>query len=250
MIEIRRVTNPLDPVIGVFGKLQRRVYFEADMLMPASVIRAMLSVPMMGRSNFFLVAEEYFRGVSRVEYFRGVSRVKNGKLLGGTVFHYFSKPNTGFSSFMGVAPEARGRGIARKLHQARFATLHEAAGGKVEGVFIDVVSPERLTPEELEAERRVGFDPVTRRKVFQALGFRQVDVEYQQPVGGPEGGPVTNMDLLYCPHESTETVSTALVVETLRGYWTPWLGPIAAKRHAEALRERAKGEVLALLPPI
>lgn len=232
MIEVRRVTNPLDPVIGAFGKLQRRVYFEADMLMPASVIRMMLGVPMVGRSNFFLVVEE------------------DGELLGGTVFHYFAKPNTGLSSFMGVAPQARGRGVARKLHEARFATLDEAAGGKVEGVLIDVVNPSRLTPEELEAERRVGFDPVTRRKIFQALGFRQVDVEYQQPVGGPGGGPVTNMDLLYCPHQPAETVPTRLVVETLRAYWTPWLGPGAAGRHAEALRKRAKGEVLALLPPI
>lgn len=230
MLQLRRVTNPLDPAIGAFGELQRRVYFQPDMLMPASVIRMMLEVPMAGRSNFFLIAEE------------------DGKLLGGTVFHYFARPNTGFSSFMGVAPEARGRGIARRLHEARFALLDEAAGGRVRGIFIDVVDPERLTEEELEAERRVSSDPVGRRKVFEALGFRRVDIPYEQPVGGPGGGPVTNLDLLYCPREPADSVATELVLETLRAYWTPWLGTARARRELEKLRRRAGGDVLALLP--
>lgn len=232
MLEVRQVTNPLDPAITAFGWLQRQVYFEADMLIPPTVIRAMLGVPMRGRGNFLVVAEE------------------EGTVVGGTFFHYLRKPNTGFSSFMGVAPGSRGKGLARQLHQKRFAVLDAAAGGGVEGVFIDVVAPERLTPEELEAERRVGSDPVGRRQAFAALGFRRVAIRYEQPVGGLNGGPVTNLDLLYCPHERVETVPTARVLETLRAYWGPWLGAAWAGREVEKLRQRAGGPELQLLSPL
>jgi len=247
MTQVRQVTNPLDPAIGAFGKLQRQVYFESDMLIPPTIIRAMLGLPTSGRSNFLVVAEQ------------------GRQVVGGTFFHYMKKPNTGFSSFMGIAPAARGQGLARKLHQARFAVLDEAAGGRVEGIFIDVVAPERLTKEELEAEHRVGSDPLHRRQAFAALGFRQVDIRYEQPVGGPPpperergrvdalnlmGGPVTNLDLLYCPHQPAQTIPTERVLETMGAYWTPWLGVGRAKREVEKLRQRAGGAELRLLPVV
>lgn len=88
------------------------------------------------------------------------------------------------------------------------------------------------------------------------------------------GSPVTNLDLLYCPREPAETVPTervletegaslqkaseialpytslSLVLETMRAYWTPWLGASRAKREVEKLRRRAGGEVLRLLPAV
>jgi GNAT superfamily N-acetyltransferase len=223
-MEIRRITNPIDPAVTAFVNMQNSVYFDPDALIPAGAIRMMLSIPMTGRRNFLIVVEE------------------NGKLLGGVIFHYLKKTNVGFSSFMGTSLEARGKGLGRKLHEARFAALDEAAGGKVEGVFLDSVAPERLTQEELGAERRVGSDPVVRRDVFQHLGFRKVAIRYEQPVGGSDGGPVTNMDLLFCPRESVDAIPTNLVVETMQGYWLPWLGPMAARHHAKMLKRWANGE--------
>jgi hypothetical protein len=164
------------------------------------------------------------------------------------LFHYFKKPNVGFSSFMGTSLGARGKGVGRALHEARFATLDEIAGKRIHGVFLDSVAPERLTPEELEAEQRVGSDPAQRREVFHHLGFRKVAIRYEQPVGGPNGGAVTNMDLLYCPHEPAEAVATELVVATdlvvatMQAYWSPWLGPIASRHHAKILKSWAKGQ--------
>ncbi|MCL6525450.1 MAG: GNAT family N-acetyltransferase [Thermaceae bacterium] len=227
---VRQVTDPHDPAVEAFGHLQQQIYFEPELLIPPQVIRAMLALPAGERGNFLVVAEE------------------GGVLLGGTFFHYLRLPNTGFSSFMGVAPSARGQGIARRLHQQRFAVLDQAAGGKVEGIFIDVVAPERLSPEALEAERRVGSDPLARRRAFAALGFSRVDLRYEQPVGGPGGGPVTHLDLLYCPHQPTEWVPTERVLETLRAYWRPWLGEQRAEQEVEKLRQRAKGARLRLLP--
>lgn len=231
-MRVRQVTSPLDPAIGRFGAMQRQIYFEADMLIPATLIRAMLGVPMTGRSNFLVVAEE------------------GEELLGGTFFHHMVRPNTGFSSFMGILPKARGKGIARKLHQARFEVLDAAAGGRVNGVFIDVVAPERMSPQEIADEKRVDSDPVHRRLAFNALGFCKVEIAYRQPVGGPNGGPVINLDLLYCPREPSESVSTELVLETLRAYWTPWLGKGRAGREVQRLRELAEGEVLRLVSAV
>jgi GNAT superfamily N-acetyltransferase len=231
-LDIRELTDPQDPALIAFGQLQRAVYFEPDTLIPGEALGWLIQRTSGSRANFVLVAE------------------RGGQVLGGTVFHYLASAGSGFSSFMGVARAARGEGIARRLHEARFDVLDRAAGGHVAGVFIDVVNPTRMTSAQLERERSVGSDPFVRRAIFEHLGFRQVDIRYEQPVGGPNGGPVTNLDLLYCPHESAERVATALVLATMRAYWTPWLRQ-AAERHVAELERRAAGrQQLALVSPL
>ncbi|AFZ66571.1 GNAT family N-acetyltransferase [Deinococcus peraridilitoris] len=233
MTSLRRVTEPHDPVIRAFGTLQSSAYFEPDMLIPASYIARLLEWQTPERKNFLLVAEDA------------------ALLRGGTVFHLFADLNVGFSSFLAVAQEARGQGLARRLHDARFQLLDEAAGQPVLGVFIDVVNPERLSPADFEAEAAVGSDPFERRRVFGRLGFGQVDIRYEQPVGGPGGGPVTNMDLLFCPRQPLTSLPTDLVADTMRTYWTPWLGEERARRHARELAGRAgSARELRLLPPV
>ena len=222
-IRIREVTRGDDPAIEAFGALQNRAYFEPDMLIPPEYLGRMLAWSDSGRRNLMLVAE------------------RAGEVVVGTVFHSLGSAGTGFSSFMATAPEVRGQGVARLLHEARFAALDRAAGHQVPGVFIDVVAPQRLSPEELEAERAVGSDPTRRRQVFGRLGFRRVDVRYEQPVGGPGGGPVTNMDLLYCPREPMHTVPLRLVLDTMRAYWMGWLGEKRTERAVRELEERAGG---------
>lgn len=219
VISIREVTDPDDPGLKAFGKLQRAVYFEPDALIPGEWLGRMLEFGSEERHNFVLLAES------------------DSTVVGGTVFHYLAEPNSGFSSFMGVALEARGQGVARQLHDARWSVLR--GQGPVEGVFIDVVNPTRLSEKELAREKAVGSDPWIRRRVFAHLGFRQVDIRYEQPVGGPNGGPVTNLDLLVCPPVPAETVPTDLVVNTMLAYWQPWLGDQRARRHANELRRRA-----------
>ncbi|THF84749.1 GNAT family N-acetyltransferase [Deinococcus sp. KSM4-11] len=221
-ITIRRVMEPGDPAIAAFGVLQNRTYFEPDMLIPAGFIERLLRWQTPQRQNLLLVAE------------------RSGQVVGGTLFHAFRGPGTGFSSYMATAQEVRGQGVARRLHDARMAALDGAVGGRVAGVFIDVVAPDRLTPQELEEERAVDSDPVRRRAVFGHLGFRQVDVAYQQPTGGEQGGPVTNMDLLYCPHDPATTVPVHLVLDTMRAYWQDWLGEHRTQRALNALAAQAQ----------
>lgn len=227
MIRVREVTDPHDLAIASFDVIQRRVYFEPGALIPTSMFGTMLASAEGARRNFFLVAEDQTVGT----------------VLGGTFFHYLAAAGTGFSSFMGVAREARGRGIARLLHTARFEVLQRAANGSLPGVFIDVVNPTRLSQKEIERDHAIGSDPWLRLRIFARLGFRRVDVRYEQPVGGPNGGPVTSLDLLFCPTPPADaTVSdipTRLVTATLEAYWTPWLGAREAARHAESLAARA-----------
>lgn len=233
------MTDPADPAIRAFGTLQEGAYFDPDMLIPAQYIGQMLGEQMLGgtdeRRNFLLVAEE------------------DGALLGGTLFHHLAAPGVGFSSFMAVEAAARGRGIARKLHEGRFELLDRAAGRAVPGVFIDVVNPARLDADEKAREAAVGSDPFARRRAFARLGFLQVDLRYEQPLGGPGGGPVTSMDLLFCPHEPAQPASlpVQLVADTMRAYWTPWMGRARAAQYAAELAARSNGrEQVALISPV
>lgn len=231
-MRIREVTAPDDPAIQSFGRIQRAVYYEPGSLIPPEMFGALLAESAGARHNFFLVAEQ------------------EGRIVGGTFFHYLAAADSGFSSFMGVDRTARGHGVSRALHIARFEVLNRAAGHPVPGVFIDVVNPGRTDAAELDAEHAVGMDPFVRLEIFGHLGFGRVDIRYEQPVGGPNGGPVTKLDLLFCPQEPASSVSTKLVVDTMRAYWTGWLGPQRADFFARQLESRAGGrESLALLPP-
>ena len=239
-MRLRQVSDPLDPAIAAFGKLQEGAYFEPDMLIPARYIGPMLGEQVLGaaggRRNFLLVAEG-----------------EDGALLGGTLFHFLAPPEIGFSSFMAVERASRGQGVARRLHEGRFRLLDEAAGGGVPGVFIDVVNPARLSGEEFAREQAVGSDPFARRRAFARLGFLQLDVRYEQPLGGPNGGPVTSMDLLFCPHVPWHPsgLPTQLVADTMRAYWTPWMGPERAASYAAELAARANGRAeVALISPV
>lgn len=232
-IRIRQITDPGDPAIRAFGDLQDRTYADPDLLIPPDVLPHLLARKTPTHRNLMLVAED-----------------DDGTVVGGTVFHYLAAPNAGFSSYLAVAPEVRGRGIATQLHQARFALLDETAGPRAPaaGLFIDVVAPERLTAAEAEREL-AGMDPAARRRAFQRMGFRRVDVAYYQPAEGSGGEAVTHMDLLFCPRSpGADWVERELVVETMRAYWTPWLGKAVADRNAAELRRRCGGSMVALRP--
>jgi GNAT superfamily N-acetyltransferase len=234
-IILRQIDDPRDPAIEAFGRMQDVAYFAPETLIPARYIPSMIADDgqTSTRRNFLVVAEQA------------------GHVVAGTLFHWLSQPGSGFSSFLGVEASLRGHGLARRLHERRLALLDQAAGGPqhMAGIFIDVVNPLRLSAEELSRERLVGSDPWIRRRAFGHLGFRQVDVRYEQPVGGPNGGPVTVLDLLFFPRQPADVVATDLVVDTMRAYWQPWLGK-RAEYHAERLRQWANGrQQLALLWP-
>lgn len=74
MLEIVRITDWNDPRIDLFGELQEKAYFDSDMLIPMWVIKQTMLNPSPHRNDVLLIAEE------------------DGKLLGGTLFHYLPLP--------------------------------------------------------------------------------------------------------------------------------------------------------------
>ncbi|WP_420595164.1 GNAT family N-acetyltransferase [Deinococcus sp.] len=223
---IRRVTDTHDPALSAFGRIQEASYYDPEMLIPAHYFGQMIGDQGGERQNVILVAED------------------GGEVVGGTLFHLLPS-GAGFSSFMGVALAARGSGAARALHTARMQVIREAGYA---GVFADAVHASALSADDLAAEVRVGSDPLLRRVKLNALGFGTVNAPYWQPVGGPDGGPLTDLDLLYCPLEPSNSVPLALVTETLRAYWQSWLGPQRAAHEAQALAQRTGSDPVALLP--
>lgn len=224
---VRRVTDPEDPALAEFGRIQQESYYAPDMLIPPEVFPHLVSGGGRGaRQDRILVAED-----------------AGGRVLGGTVYHLL--PEAGFNSFLAVGREARGRGVGRALHRKALEDVRERG---LPGIFADSVFPQRQDAADREAEARTGVDPAARRRALHALGLRTVDLPYWQPVGGKGGGPLTDLDLLYHPLNGAGTVTTALVTGTLRAYWGAWLGEKRARQEAEALAERAGGPTLPLLP--
>ncbi len=223
---VRRVTDPQDPALAAFGRVQQDSYYAPEMLIPPEYFPRLVE-GWGSREDRLLVAE-----------------TQSGEVLGGTIYSLLSQ--AGFNSFMGVAGAARGQGVGRALQQA---SLDEVRASGLPGMFADSVHATRQNRAEQQGEVRVGTDPVTRRQTLGALGFCTVDVPYWQPVGGENGGPLANLDLLYCPLTPARTVPLALVTVTMQDYWQDWLGPERAAAEARALAERAgTPEQVHLLP--
>lgn len=225
-VTVRRITDPQDPALAAFGRIQEASYYAPEMLIPPEYFPRLVA-GLGERQDRLLVAED-----------------EAGTVLGGTIYSLL--PAAGFNSFMGVAPGAQGQGVGRRLHQA---SLDDVRGAGLSGMFADSVHASRQSASEQAGERRVGTDPVVRRRQLHALGFRTVDLPYWQPVGGPGGGPLKDLDLLYCALDGSDAVSLSLVTQTMQSYWQGWLGPERAAAEAKALAGRAGNvERVALLP--
>lgn len=226
-VRVRRVTDPQDPALAAFGEIQERSYYAPETLIPPAAFGRLVVGGGRGpRRDRILVAQD-----------------PAGRVLGGTVYHLL--PQAGFSSFLAVAPEARGQGVAHALNAAR---LEDVRAHGLAGLFADSVFAGRQSPEARAAEARIGTDPQARRRALHALGYRTADLPYWQPVGGEGGGPVTDLDLLFHPLGGADTVPTALVAATLEAYWSGWLGRERARQEAEALAQRTGQERVRLLP--
>ncbi|GGR74821.1 N-acetyltransferase [Deinococcus seoulensis] len=233
-VRVRRVTDPADPALHAFGVIQERSYYAPEMLIPPEMFGMLITRRDPQREDRLLVAQ-----------------TRGGEVLGGTLISHLPLPGplggAVFNSFMAVTRAARGLGVGRALHRA---TLDGARQAGLRGVFADSVHPSRQSEEDRAAEAATGVEPSARRAALHALGLRTVNVPYWQPVGGPDGGPLTDLDLLYHPLNPDETdpdemnpddrsVPLALVTGVLRAYWTGWLGEERAQVEAQALAERS-----------
>jgi GNAT superfamily N-acetyltransferase len=224
---LRHVTDPGDPAVPAFGRVQEASYYAPDMLIPPEVFG-------------HLITRRITRRTPEREDRLLAAQTPDGEVLGGTLYALLPLPGglrgAGFNSFMAVTRAARGLGVGRALHGETLRAIREAG---LAGMFADSVHPIRQNAEDRAAEAATGVDPAGRRAALHALGLRTVDLPYWQPVGGPDGGPLTDLDLLYQPAHPSQTVPLNLVTGVLHAYWSGWLGADRAQAEAQALADRA-----------
>jgi GNAT superfamily N-acetyltransferase len=121
--------------------------------------------------------------------------VEDGRPIGGVIADYLVGPNTGVIEFLVVAPQARGRGIARMLMRDTEALLDadaRAAGRPgLDAVVAEMNDPFRRPPAD------DSMDPFVRLLIWSRWGFRKVDFPYVQPALSETQSHVTSMFLAW-----------------------------------------------------
>jgi GNAT superfamily N-acetyltransferase len=178
---------------------------------------------------------------------------QNAAIVGGTVFSYVVRSNCGFSEYIVTDSAVRGRGIGRRLFEARKAFLDAEAQRhgqpRCRGLFIEVDNPERTPADYVEAERETALDPRQRLRIFDRFGFRRVDLAYYvQPPLAPGKRAVDYLDLLFAPWASdSRWIPSQWIFDTLDAIWSAW-SPATAGTHLARLRCAVPGPRVALLP--
>lgn len=173
-------------------------------------------------------------------------------VIGGCVFSHVARSNCGFSEYMLTNAAWRGRGLGRRLFDARKARLDGEARqlgfDACRGVFIETEHPDRTPPELAAAERETAMDGWERLRIFDHLGFRRVDVPYVQPQLAEDKVPIDYLDLLFASWtlEAAEHIPAGWVFDTVGAIWSAWT-PRTAAGHLETLKRRVATAQVALL---
>jgi GNAT superfamily N-acetyltransferase len=183
--------------------------------------------------------------------FRVLVASQDGRVVGGSVFSYVPASNCGFSEYIVVAAESRGRGLGRALFEARRLALDALAAGSgyqgCNGLFIEVDSPRRTPPDYLARERVTALDAAERLRVFAHLGFRRLDMRYVQPPLAVGKSAVDYLDLLFAPWvQVLAAVPAQWVLDTVEPIWRSW-SPMAAETYLAEMRRRLGDRPVRLL---
>lgn len=244
---LHELTRPDDPRLAALASLLQRTFSDPNSVLGLDRLQEFLAADphAMGRSFHVLVGED-----------------DNGRVIGGSVFSYVPRANCGFSEYLVLEPEARGRGVGRMLFDRRRQILDDLAARRpaatsgalgCNGLFIEVDSPERSPPDMLAAERESAMDVHQRLRVFDHLGFRRVDLAYVQPPLGPNKAAVTYLDLLFAPWHTAaaSAIPVAWIVETLEPIWRAWTASSSeTDAYLSRLRDRFRAASLVGLMPL
>ena len=223
-MRLLEVRDPNDPMVGRVAQLLLDVFGDPNTVLAEDRMREFLAHS--GRERTFTILAL-------------LDADGQASAAGACVFSYVPRSNCGFSEYLVVRRGERGRGLGRRLVDARTARLDaaaQAAGARAcNGVFIEAENPERTPADVLRAERDTAGDPHERLRIFAHLGFSRVDLPYTQPSLGPGKTAVDYLDLLFAPcvaglHE----VPSAWVVETVGAIWRAWTADPSAAPHVSS----------------
>ncbi len=113
-------------------------------------------------------------------------------ILGGSIVEYYSESQCILLTYIVVAPESRGQGIARKLINQGIPRLITQKKIEVEAVFFESNIPGKTKVDS--------FDPWQRYQVFSRMGAKWLDISYTQPSLDRNKKRVYNLYLFIFPH--------------------------------------------------
>lgn len=158
--------------------------------------------------------------------------VKDGdRVVGGTIFSYLPGSNCGFSEYMVLHQDYRGKGLGRLLFNGRKEVLDREARERglpgAYGLFIEVENPDRTPAEYVERERETAMDAVDRWRLWHRMGFFRTSVPYVQPPLGAGKEPIYYMDLFFVPWDAAAQESRQIprhwVFESVTPVWRGWV---------------------------
>lgn len=238
-VGLRRVSDTTDPALAELSRLMSALFADPDVVLPLERLQAFLTE----------------RPGTAGRTFRVLAAEAAGALVGGTVFSYVPASNCGFSEYLVVRKDLHGRGIGRRLVDARRAHLDDQAlqsgNAQCQGLFIEADNPGR-TPAALQVrERETAMDSLVRLQLFAHLGFFRVDMAYVQPALARDQLPVTYLDLLCAPWDEQalqdRRIPAEWVYATVGPIWDSW-ADARDEPHSSVLRTRLGEASLALLP--
>ncbi|MFE3029382.1 GNAT family N-acetyltransferase [Nocardia tengchongensis] len=142
---------------------------------------------------------------------------KGDGIVGGSVCDYLAEPNAGVIEYLLVQPGFRGSGLGSGL-LAMIEDLCRADAAQVGGRELDWLVAETEDPFR-NAVPTEGFDPFTRARVMDSLGFRILDFDYVQPALSAEQEPADNLLLIARAVASArEAISTEVVLGIVAEY--------------------------------
>lgn len=136
-------------------------------------------------------------------------------VIGGIVIEVFLKSQTGLVSYVAVAPDAQGQGVARLLVEAAYEAFLAAAAAEQErrgrpfeirAVFAEAEDPRLYDdPDEKAVTQR-------RLQVLGRLGARWIDVPYLQPALGEDRSAIDLLLLaIPLPGQPADRIGTEVV---------------------------------------
>jgi GNAT superfamily N-acetyltransferase len=224
---LAQVTDPADPRLVELSELLQATFADPDVVLGLDRMQEFLAANEAGAGRRFcvLVAEQ------------------DGAVTGGSVFSHVARSNCGFSEYIVVHRAMRGRGLGRRLFDARKAVLDAEARNhgrsQCRGLFIEVDNPRRTPPQFAAAERHTAMDTLDRLQVFDHLGFRRVGVPYTQPPLADGKGAIDYLDLLFVPWDEAvpqrAQIPADWVFDTLEVIWSAW-APRTYSRYLDDLK--------------
>lgn len=236
----KEVADPGDPDIDRFAALLAATFADENIQLGGDRMRQFLAASPGPAHSVHLVLAKAGHAV-----------------VGGTLFSSVAETGAGFSEYMLLARSARGLGLSRRLFDLRREVLDRQARlwglgfPGATGLFIEVESPERTPAAYAQAEAITAMDISERRRYFHHMGFRRLDVAYQQPPLAEGKAPVDYLDLLFMPWAPDiahlDRIDPIYLVQSVAPTFERW-APTVAQGALAALRARCADRPVRLVP--